>query len=447
MRENGYFLVADMLGFSSVVNRKPEIFVDQRMNDWVELVEELSVSHAIASQLFSDTVFAKAEQTPDGFRRLLTYSRALLEKCLDRSILVRGGIAQGEFHWGKSIYGAAVISAYKLEQNQDWVGIGCPSAVERVDQEATAKNLVYYPLPRKQGAMELSAAVYWNVPPGDRLKAVFVSNLKDGDQLTREVCVKMNNTLQFRSYIRVIEVRGLWATANPFYDINRHRLRGGFRPSTTHKLSLYALYASACKSFSSRSCPILSATVGLEVFSQKLNCAEANSTCSAEKMPLKEEHELAVVRNALNALSVVYTALRSGTPGVEPDCMINVGDYVVGIEHTTAYYTPAAARATWSAARDAQQGKALPFYSSGPLYEFDQSLFEAVHRCILKKAKKSYSGIDRLVLLVHLDSMLTEDVFVEMMVSSIRTTSDLTSFSEVWIGRYQNHGPYRVWKV
>lgn len=169
--------------------------------------------------------------------------------------------------------------------------------------------------------------------------------------------------------------------------------------------------------------------------------------CSAKKMTLKEEHEHAVVRNALKALSIAYSGLRSGKPGVEPDCVINVGDEVVGIEHTTAYYTPAAAEATWTATRDSRQGKALPFYASGPLYEFDQSLFEEVHRRILTKAKKSYSGINRLVLLVHMDSMLTEDDFIEKIVSSVRATSDLISFSEVWLGRYQSDGPYRIWKI
>ena len=164
-------------------------------------------------------------------------------------------------------------------------------------------------------------------------------------------------------------------------------------------------------------------------------------------MPLKEDHERAVVKRALEALSVPYTSLRRGAAGVEPDCITKVGDETWGIEHTTAYYTSGQARATWTAARDAMLKKQAAVYSSGTIDEFDVRLLNEVARLFSQKQTKKYSGIDRLILLVHMDAVLTEDDFIKKIVELMRLQNDGSQFSEAWLGRYQRDGSYRVWKI
>ena len=164
-------------------------------------------------------------------------------------------------------------------------------------------------------------------------------------------------------------------------------------------------------------------------------------------MTLKESHELAVIRRALACLSIPYTDLRPGKEGEEPDGVLQSGREVLGIEVTDAFYTAEHARVTWQPARDAQRGALRHLYRTGVIEEFDKQLSREVSEIIRKKEAKRYSGVGRLVLLVHLHASLTEEEHIDRIVESLRPRTCALQFSELWIGWSSPDGKYEVWRV
>lgn len=67
---------------------------------------------------FSDSIVISADRTPDGLRTVLTAVQMLYRNMLSRGILLRGGIAAGNFHHDDHLmFGPALIRAYAFEQN------------------------------------------------------------------------------------------------------------------------------------------------------------------------------------------------------------------------------------------------------------------------------------------------------------------------------------------
>lgn len=212
MAETGYFLVADILGFSAVIANTAEGRIDQRIEQWASLVESSRAQHGVMQcQLFSDTVFAAAPSSESGLKCLVDFARELLTVGLEQSFLVRGAIAHGSFVWGKLTYGRAVIEAHELESRQNWIGVACQGGLPHVKNLWGVDQLVCYLPPMKRGGMQAQPAVSWRVPDSTRLTELVMlsETVRDGDLLTWEVGEKMNNTLLFRSYLLVVRQEGL----------------------------------------------------------------------------------------------------------------------------------------------------------------------------------------------------------------------------------------------
>jgi len=212
MAESGYFLVADILGFSAMIANTAEGPIDQRIEQWASLVESTRAKRGVMQcQLFSDTVFASAPSSVDGLQCLVDFARELLAVGLEQSFLVRGGIAYGSFTWGNLTYGRAVIEAHELESRQNWIGVACQGGLPHVKNLWGTDQLVCYLPPMKRGRMQAQPAVSWKVPDSTRLtELVMLSNtVRDGELLTWEIGEKMNNTLLFRSYLLVLRKEGL----------------------------------------------------------------------------------------------------------------------------------------------------------------------------------------------------------------------------------------------
>lgn len=212
MTEAGYFLVADILGFSAVIANTAEGRIDQRIQQWASLVESARAQCGIMRcQLFSDTVFAAVPSSEDGLKCLVAFARELLTDGLKQSFLVRGGIAHGSFLWGPLIYGRAVIEAHELESRQNWIGVACQGGLPHVKNLWGWDQLVCYLPPMKSGRMQAQPVVSWRVPNSTRFtELVMLSEaVRDGEPLTWEVGAKMDNTLLFRSYLLVARQEGL----------------------------------------------------------------------------------------------------------------------------------------------------------------------------------------------------------------------------------------------
>jgi hypothetical protein len=77
----------------------------------------------------------------------------------------------------------------------------------------------------------------------------------------------------------------------------------------------------------------------------------------------------------------------------------------------------------------------------------DDSLIASCIRLVQKKASKKYSGVERVVLLLHVDAPLSEDEILIQASTAIEQNLPNHSFHEIWIGRYRPSGDYQAIRV
>ncbi len=151
---NSHILVADVLGFSRLVANLKHSQLDERLSVWVRLVEEIRIETGVQqSQLISDTIFVREDDSAEGFRRLLRYSKILLERGLASHFPIRGAITKGNLTWGMLTYGKALVRSHELERQQNWIGIACESNLPSIPW---SWDLVCcYPVPKKPDSFSL----------------------------------------------------------------------------------------------------------------------------------------------------------------------------------------------------------------------------------------------------------------------------------------------------
>jgi hypothetical protein len=204
-----YCLVADILGFQKIVLNAPTTQREQRIAEWTELVKKEAERAGLRYQLISDTVFAVVPRDEDGLRRILSFSRRLLEDGLRRHFPLRGAVAAGEVAWSDElVHGPALVEAYRLETAQDWIGMLCDA--DDAHEEGCRDLLVAYPVPMKSGFVQLQTALRWNVPTSVEISQMTVGgNLtRPGDTLEHSWFRKMTNTALFGAYLRLIDLCG-----------------------------------------------------------------------------------------------------------------------------------------------------------------------------------------------------------------------------------------------
>ena len=216
----GYFFVADVLGFSNIVRNSNDVDLVARIKKWTTLVDSLAEQHGIDNiQLISDTIFAHTDSSSDGLKKMIEFSRSLLNQGVSQSLPIRGAITHGEFEWGRLTYGKAVIDAHELETNQNWIGVSCGSLPHLADHWGF-DSIIAYPTPLKVGSIKIHPVVDWSVP----LTKDLTKYLTDGDLTHNEEVIqwalgeKLNNTVQFSVYKSLI--RQSKSRPDKFYGIS-----------------------------------------------------------------------------------------------------------------------------------------------------------------------------------------------------------------------------------
>lgn len=210
MNNTGYFLVADLLGFGKIVKNSTGTTLNGRIDEWVDLVGATASLHGINNfQLVSDTLFVGAPSSVEGLSGLLSFSRDLLSKGIEKSFPIRGAIVHGEYVFGKLTYGRAVIAAHELEQAQNWIGITCAPDLPDIEALWSLDRVVCYPAPQKRGQMRLHPVVSWPVPPTERLMQLLMGGglTRAQEVITWELGDKANNTILFRLYQEFLRKR------------------------------------------------------------------------------------------------------------------------------------------------------------------------------------------------------------------------------------------------
>lgn len=221
-----YCLVADIAGFSNIMENLNESERTERVQKWVGLVVDCARENGIDSdtwQLVSDTVFVGAPSTPAGLRSLVNFSRQLIEQGIDESLPIRGGIAIGEVTMEDPIsYGPGIVRAHRLCELQKWIGIACDHDLPDVDTMwSRTDGLIAYPIPLKDGNISVYPAVAWDIPPASKLTKLLTSNglVRDGQVIQWHLGELWQNTILFSLYMRLLpngapsnEFRGYFPT-------------------------------------------------------------------------------------------------------------------------------------------------------------------------------------------------------------------------------------------
>lgn len=231
----GYFFVADILGFSNIVQNSSETELVARINSWTTLVDSLAHQHDIDNiQLISDTVFAYTDSSTGGLRKLIEFSSSLLNQGVPQSLPIRGAITYGHFDWGRLTYGRAVIAAHELEASQNWIGVSCGNLPHIADHWGF-DSLIAYPTPLKAGPITIHPVIDWSVPSADELtKYLIGGGLTDkGEIIQWPLMEKLNNTVQFSVYKLLI--RQSKGQPDKFYGLSGMEAIEllGFNPSLT----------------------------------------------------------------------------------------------------------------------------------------------------------------------------------------------------------------------
>lgn len=178
----------------------------RRITEWVEIIGDIKSATGVHdTQLISDTLFAREEDSSLGLGRLVEFSQNLLSDSIQKSFPIRGAITHGEVHWGELTYGKAVIQAHEAEKDLDWIGISCTPKLPRVEQFLDWGTLVVYPVPYKAGLVRLRPAVSWDIPLANDLfsKALGQGMVADGKGIEWRVVSKVERTVQFGMYLRL----------------------------------------------------------------------------------------------------------------------------------------------------------------------------------------------------------------------------------------------------
>ncbi|MCF7836500.1 hypothetical protein K9N08_01160 [Candidatus Gracilibacteria bacterium] len=205
-----FVLSADLLGFKKMVKNLNEEELDQRLNVWIKLVEELIREFKITRfKMFSDTLVVSTDPTKEGFGSLIKFSKAALERGIIKSFPIRGGIAYGDISWGKEIIsGKALIKAYEIEKSQEWIGITCENGIPHLEDYWSIENLITYPTPKKQNdVIELHPIISWEIPKLNDLTKILTKGglAKKGESLYWDFGHKTSNTIQLKFYKEILE--------------------------------------------------------------------------------------------------------------------------------------------------------------------------------------------------------------------------------------------------
>jgi hypothetical protein len=210
----GYFLVCDLLGFSKIVQNSSEQELSERIQAWVNLVEQAaSDCHVTSTQLISDTVFAAAGPGGKELRSLVDFARRLLSCGILQSLPIRGAITYGTYEWGRLTYGKAVVRAHSLEMGQNWIGVTCDNNLPDVSQLWGPDSLICFPAPMRSALIMLYPVVTWDIPSSSKLSGLLTWGglSKKGDGLTWDWADKLNNTVlldMYRKWLIAMKLSG-----------------------------------------------------------------------------------------------------------------------------------------------------------------------------------------------------------------------------------------------
>jgi hypothetical protein len=209
----------------------------KRVSEFTELARDAASRYGFQDSYIttSDTVFLIAENSKNSLKRLLEFSRDMLENGLKKALPIRAAIDFGQAEIdqeSKLAYGKAVAHAYNLAEEQDWIGTCCAENSnddgDEPEKEKWPKlpyisdlwdfDLVFvYPVPMKNGRVLFHPTVSWDVPVYRDFR---VNTVEKGLVSERDMDWKyanmVQNTIIFSQYLHAMKYGPLKAKPDFF---------------------------------------------------------------------------------------------------------------------------------------------------------------------------------------------------------------------------------------
>ncbi len=206
--ENGYFFCGDIIGFSNLVERFDQRFLHEKISIWTGMIHKIAMECKITKfQMLSDTVYVAVGEGKSELKKIIIFSRKLLNLSINQSLPIRGAISLGTYQWAELVYGKAVIESHKLEKKQNWIGVILNQNVIVESKDYQAFNLICYKVPIVGGMTQTHPVVVWNIPNSIKLSKLLDVLVTDFPNLGWNYNDKITNTILFRLYINLLRKR------------------------------------------------------------------------------------------------------------------------------------------------------------------------------------------------------------------------------------------------
>lgn len=146
-----------------------------------------------------------------------------METALENYYPIQGAIGYGDISWGGKItYGEPISDAYTYSQKQNWIGTSVLPNTPHIDRFYDFDLLVSYTTPLKEGSVCIGPCVCWDIPSfGDLTKILTSGGLKkNGDRLDWNIMTKIQNTILFSDYLKIIKSIEEGADPSKFYGFS-----------------------------------------------------------------------------------------------------------------------------------------------------------------------------------------------------------------------------------
>jgi hypothetical protein len=208
--EQTYCLVADLLGFRTLLRTLDADKGTKRVEQWIEIATTARAKHDVRYfQLLSDMVFAAERVSGDGLERLLKFSQDLVEQGISQNFPVRGAIECGGSHWSSEVvHGPGLVRAYETASKVDWIGIVCTRVFPHLTKLWDARLVCSYPAPiRSTDTGRHFACVTWRLPLHSSLMDLATARGLSNPLMPVEPAVlrKIHNTEGFLEYCRKLD--------------------------------------------------------------------------------------------------------------------------------------------------------------------------------------------------------------------------------------------------
>ena len=160
---------------------------------------------------------------------------------------------------------------------------------------------------------------------------------------------------------------------------------------------------------------------------------------------LKEQHEIAIGDQFLNALQCDRKFIRHGKDDREPDLIYSLADKTVGLEIATVYCDDDQAKVEWQLARDVIKWDPPRWVKIGSWTEPDKLIIARMQQEVDDKCAKTYSGVDTVWLCIELHYPLATVSNTEKLVAAI--TVPVHRFQRIYLGFHasvSDGGGFRV---